>query len=148
MKTLDKNNDLVLDSNEFYNHVLEIHQHMSEMEKKGMIYEDGHEVSIDRLRYCYHILKKIEEFKDKPEIELEEIASKHNPWNILKTIFNPYSNSEADYDAVKAVENMRILGLEDFKLDKQSVSGLYCKLYDLQRDAKRQRKKTRRKENV
>ena len=88
-----------------------------------------------RQLYCQRILKQIDIYKKMPESELEKITSKYESKNFFRKFFDFYSNANADYKAAKAIKNMRKLGLVDFKLEKNTVFGLYDELSRLEKSA-------------
>ncbi|MEK6926469.1 MAG: hypothetical protein AABW50_04290 [Nanoarchaeota archaeon] len=91
---------------------------------------------IERILYCSHILERIKKYEDLSKNDLEEIINQYESKSFVKRFFAYAFHNDVDYIAAKAVRNMRALGLEDLKLEKTTVFGLYEELNRLEERAK------------
>src|SRR3989344_9706188 len=89
-----------------------------------------------RTMYARRLYENIESFSsEKSYGELEVIINKYRSKNSILRFFDNYSDERADYEAAKAVINIKKLSLVEFPLkrkDNPTFYGLIGKLIELE----------------
>ena len=97
-----------------------------------------------RKMYARRVYENIESFsKNKSLGELEEIINKYRSKNFILRFFDENSDERADYEASKAVINMRKLEINEFPLKREDTTfyGLIGKLIELESEVKKLNKR-------